>query len=337
MAELLFALQVDLQSAGEVKACGQRRGLILHIVGRRPVKELEVASVVGDQQMASSERKLGLESRCDGGEKITPFRGRPEDVVREHFRDADVRMQQQRPRLDALLFDDPDETSGIERIDSGIGKGRRLVQGAQNAGVGELRQPEIPLPAEDASLRERLHCAPSGLLRPSLRRREAEPRDKKEPECLSGSPRSLPTQSPCGDPIPHVVPGQLRLAAHYLALGRRLGDDGRPKGMIVKGQLGDSLPELSVFKFERPHALGLLGCRPRCFRPPAIEGRDRNAVATTDDVEGTSSLRLPQNLFNIGLGVPRFGHRVLGCNGMERPLLQAAWCRPERREGAEPP
>jgi hypothetical protein len=54
MAKLLLALKIDLDTTCQVQFEGCRGSLILNIVGRSPMEKLEIAQVIGYQEMSAT-------------------------------------------------------------------------------------------------------------------------------------------------------------------------------------------------------------------------------------------------------------------------------------------
>src|SRR5688572_1347733 len=91
--------------------------------------------------MPPTERHLGLNTRGQGMEKITPSVGGPEYVVGKHLSRTEEWMQRYRPYHKTFLWNDLGKRAGIKGVISRPWKKRCGIQRSTKCRIGELRHP----------------------------------------------------------------------------------------------------------------------------------------------------------------------------------------------------
>ena len=94
MPELMFAFQVKFEAAGKIEPESSGRSLILDIVRRSALVELNIGTVIDDEVMPSSKRQAGLDTWSKCSRKVTPFvlMG-SQHIIRVHFGHPHERVQ----------------------------------------------------------------------------------------------------------------------------------------------------------------------------------------------------------------------------------------------------
>jgi hypothetical protein len=98
MPELMFAFQVKFKAAGKIEPESSGRSLILDIVRRSALVELNIGTVIDDEVMPSSKRQASLYAWSKGGRKVTPsvLMG-SQHIIRVHFGHSHEWVQPDRP------------------------------------------------------------------------------------------------------------------------------------------------------------------------------------------------------------------------------------------------
>jgi len=96
------------KTAREVQQQVRRTVLIFDVILMKSAMALDVGHVIDDQPMSSQKRELCLKPRCVCGNRIslaaTKWLAQPENVIRDPFRNAEVRMEDERTQqLDVTL------------------------------------------------------------------------------------------------------------------------------------------------------------------------------------------------------------------------------------------